>query len=270
MAEQIKTSSEPQGTLACVGLGMTLGAHITPITEEHIRTSDVCFVAASDALVELWVSEMHDDVRSLQEYYSSDQSRQQTYKNMIEAVLTELRTGKRVVGIFYGHPGVFAYVPHQLVKQARTEGFSAIMEPGISAEDCLIADLGIDPGRFGCQQYEASQYLFYHRVIDPSAYLILWQIGVVGDLNYGIEVTSGEYRRLLLELLYTQYSKEHPIILYEAATVPIQKHRAEEIPLHRLIEADLKDYTTLVIPPAHAMKKNLELIERIKAISLID
>ena len=55
------------------------------------------------------------------------------------------------------------------------------MEPGISAEDCLYADLGIDPGSVGCQHYEASQFMFYRRRIDPSAYLVLWQVGIAGD-----------------------------------------------------------------------------------------
>jgi hypothetical protein len=33
------------------------------------------------------------------------------------------------------------------------------MLPGISAEDCLFADLGIDPGIYGCQSYEATDFL---------------------------------------------------------------------------------------------------------------
>lgn len=257
-----------KGSLSCVGIGMTLGAHITPIAKEHIRTSDVCFVAVSDALVELWVNEMHSDVRSLQSYYSQDKSRKQTYKEMVDAVLKEVRAGKKVCGVFYGHPGVFAYVPHQMIKKALSEGYNAIMEPGISAEDCLIADLAIDPGKFGCQQYEASQFMFFKRRIDPSAYLILWQIGLVGDLNYGVSVTGAEYRKLLLSLLFEHYPENHEVILYQAATSPLKKIRNELIPLYQLVAAELKDYTTLVIPPAEPMQKNAELIEEIRAISL--
>ena len=29
------------------------------------------------------------------------------------------------------------------------------LEPGISATDCLYAELSSDPGRFGCQHFEA-------------------------------------------------------------------------------------------------------------------
>src|SRR3546814_4889838 len=96
---------------------------------------------------------------------------------MVAAMLAEVRAGRRVCGAFYGHPGVFARVPHKAIAQARAEGFEAHMEAGVSAEDCLYADLGIDPGEVGCQHYEASQFMFYRRRIDPSAYLVLWQIG---------------------------------------------------------------------------------------------
>jgi hypothetical protein len=100
-----------------------------------------------------------------------------------------------VCGVFYGHPGVFSQAPHRAIEQARREGFQAHMEPGISAEDCLYADLGIDPGNVGCQHYEASQFMFYRRVVDPSAYLILWQIGIAGDRSVSRTVTGPAYRR---------------------------------------------------------------------------
>ncbi len=259
--------SEITGSLSCVGIGISLGGHITPVVQEHIKSSDVCFVAASDALVELWVNEMHQDVRSLQDYYSDNKSRKQTYREMIQVVLNEVRAGKKVCAIFYGHPGVFAYAPHKMISIARLEGFKAIMEPGISAEDCLVADLGIDPGKYGCQQYEASQFLMYKRIIDSSAYLILWQIGLVGDLSYGIQVTGAAHREILLSLLYDNYTSEHEVILYEAATNSISATRMDYIPLKNLLCAELKDYTTLVIPPARPLIRNNEMI---KKLSMID
>jgi precorrin-4 methylase len=255
-----------KGSLACVGLGMTLGSHITPMTKSHIDNSDICFVAASDALVELWVNKMHPNVISLQDYYAENKSRKITYREMVDVMLNEVRAGKKVCGIFYGHPGVFAYVPHQAIKEIRAEGYKAIMEPGISAEDCLIADLGIDPGKYGCQQYETSQFMFYKRVIDTSAYLFLWQIGVAGDLSHGINLTGKPHREILLELLYQHYPKDHLVILYEAATLPIKDIRAETIQLTNLLTAELKDYTTLVIPPSKPMIRNDFLIKQIKQI----
>lgn len=123
--------------------------------------------------------------------YREGKSRSETYQQMVEAMLSEVRAGKRVCGAFYGHPGVFALPTHRAIQIARREGFSAHMEPGVSAEDCLYADLGIDPGKYGCQHYEASQFMLYRRRIDTSAYLVLWQVGVAGDQSFARFSTAG-------------------------------------------------------------------------------
>src|SRR3546814_1472784 len=140
---------------------------------------------------------------------------------MVAAMLAEVRAGRRVCGAFYGHPGVFARVPHKAIAQARAEGFEAHSEAGVSAEDCLYADLVIDPGEVGCQHYEASQFMFYHRRIDPSAYLVLSQVGVAGDRSVRRLSTGPAHRRLLVERLAEEYPMDHEVVLYEAAPLPI-------------------------------------------------
>src|SRR5512134_423787 len=120
-----------QGSLACVGLGMMLGAHLSPRSRSHIEQADVVFALVSDPLVELWLQQMRPDARSLQPYYCEGKSRQTTYREMVEAMLVEVRAGHDVCGVFYGHPGVFALVPHRAIEQARRQGFNAHMEPGI-------------------------------------------------------------------------------------------------------------------------------------------
>lgn len=255
-----------QGSLACVGLGMLLGAHLSPRSRSHIEQADVVFALVSDPLVELWVQEMRPDMRSLQPFYCEGTSRLTSYNAMVEAMLAEVRAGRRVCGVFYGHPGVFALVPHKAVAGARAEGFEAVMEPGISAEDCLYADLGIDPGKYGCQHFEASQLMFYERRIDPSAYLILWQVGMAGDRSLARFSTGPAYRRLLVELLAMDYPLTHPVIAYEAATLPITAPRMDEMRLSDLVDADLRLQTTLVFPPAMPMQRNQAMLDRLAAI----
>lgn len=252
-----------QGSLACVGLGMMLGAHVSPRSRSHIEQAEVVFALVSDPLVELWVQEMRPDARSLQPYYCEGQSRLTSYNQMVGAMLVEVRVGRRVCGVFYGHPGVFALVPHKAIALARAEGFDAHMEPGISAEDCLYADLGIDPGTYGCQHYEASQFMFYQRRIDPSAYLILWQVGMAGDRSLARFSTGPAYRQLLVELLAKDYPQSHPVIAYEAATLPITAPRMDELRLSDLVEADLRLQTTLVFPPARPMQRNQDMLDRL-------
>jgi precorrin-6B methylase 1 len=251
------------GSLVCVGLGMTLGSHLGPLARSHIEQSDVVFAGLSDGVVELWLQRMHPDVRSLQPYYHEGTSRMQTYRQMVEAILTEVRAGKQVCAVFYGHPGVFAWAPHKSIEVARSEGYPAHMEPGISAEDCLYADLGIDPGRFGCQHYEASQLLFYQRRIDPTAYLVLWQVGIVGDQSLARFSTGAAYRQLLVEVLARDYPLEHELIVYRTATLPIQQASIGRVALGDLPQADIDMADTVVIPPARAMQVDHEMRARL-------
>ncbi|WP_426689654.1 SAM-dependent methyltransferase [Rhodanobacter ginsengiterrae] len=254
------------GSLVCVGLGMTLGAHLGPLARSHIEQAEVVFGALSDGIVELWLQRMHPDVRSLQPFYQEGSSRMDTYWQMVEAMLVEVRAGKRVCGVFYGHPGVFAWVPHKAIELAREEGFRAHMEPGISAEDCLYADLGIDPGAYGCQHYEASQLLFYQRRVDPTAYLILWQVGVVGDQSMARFSTNAAYRQVLVDVLARDYPLDHEVIIYRAATLPIQSPRIERRWLGTLAQATVEMADTVVLPPARPLQPDREILARFDAL----
>jgi len=256
-----------KGSLVCVGTGMTLGSHISPLSRSYIEQADVVFVLVADGTTELWIQSMNADVRSLQPYYCEGQSRMITYQQMVAAILAEVHAGKKVCGAFYGHPGVFAWVPHQAIKEAVAAGYRAHMEPGISAEDCLYADLGLDPGTYGCQHYEASNLMFYQRTIDTAAYLILWQPGVAGDKSLAKFSTGSAYREVLVELLSQWYPLDHQVILYEAVTLPIQQPRIEPIALSDLPKAQMDLKTTLVIPPATVAKANRVILDQLNILA---
>lgn len=259
-----------RGSLACVGMGMTLGSHLSPLARSHIEQADVVFAALSDGIVELWLRRLRPDMRSLQPYYREGKSRMRTYRQWVAVILAEVRAGKQVCGVFYGHPGVFAWSPHEAIRVAREEGFRAHMEPGISAEDCLYADLGIDPGRYGCQHFEASQLLFYQRRIDPAGYLVLWQVALVGDRSLGRLATGPAYRQLLVELLERDYPPDHELIIYRGATLPIEQARIRRVLLRDLAHTTMTAEETLVLPPAFPLKPNLALRERLDALDQLE
>jgi precorrin-3B methylase len=251
------------GSLVCVGVGMTLGSHITPLAKSYIEKSDVVFSVLSNGITELWLAKMHRDVRSLQSLYSEGKSRAVTYRQMVDAMMVEVRAGKQVCGAFYGHPGVFACVPHQAIELARREGFRAHMEPGVSAEDCLFADLGLDPGEVGCQHYEASQFMFYRRRVDTSAYLILWQVGVAGDQSLARFSTGPAYRQVLVDVLTRDYSLDHEVIIYKAATLPLHQPTIQRLALRELPDAQIDMHGTVVIPPARALEPDWSVRTRL-------
>ncbi len=260
------SEKDKQGSLVCVGPGMTLGAHITQRCRKQIENAEVVFTNCHP-IMEEWISLMNKDVRSLQGLYGENKDRRITYREMLEAIMQEVREGKQVVGAFYGHPGVFARVPHQAVNQAREEGYRARMEPGISAEDCLYADMGIDPGDYGCQHYEASQVVFYKRRLDPSAYLILWQIALAGDISIAKRLSSKEEREVLVRLLSNDYPLSHRVALYECPTLITDNVRIDWITLGELPEADLTPVTTLVVPPAKKMQAAINIRDEINALN---
>ncbi|WP_223787707.1 SAM-dependent methyltransferase [Marinicella meishanensis] len=252
-----------KGSLVNVGLGMTLGSHITPLSRNFIEQADVVFVAASNQLVEEWVKTMNDHVISLQPLYAEGKSRKQTYQEMNEAIMTEVRAGKKVCGAFYGHPGVFALTPHQTIQMAREEGFKAHMEPGISAEDCLYADLGIDPGTYGMAHFEANNFMFNQTVYDPSAYLVLWQIALAGDRTLKVFETTADAKQLLVDMLLEHYPADHEVIIYECAVLPIEQPLIKPLSLQKLAHAEVSLKSTLVIPPAVKKQKDHEKINRL-------
>jgi hypothetical protein len=254
------------GSLVCVGTGMLLGGHISPISTSYIEQADVVFSLMSTGITERWIEEMHGDVRSLQPYYQEGKNRNISYNEMVEAILTEVRLGKKVVTAFYGHPGVFACVSHRAIKQARLENFAAHMEAGISAEDCLYADLSLDPGKTGCINYECSQFMFYQRNIDPAALLVLWQVGLAGDKSLEKFSTGKAYRQVLVDLLLETYPSDHQVILYQAKVLPIDTMRAAHIALVDLVDVELFMHTTLVIPPSEKMQPNQEILTKLAAI----
>jgi len=243
-------------SLVCVGTGMTLGAHISPIAKSHIEQAEVVFSLMANGFTERWLEEMNNDVRSLQHFYQEGKNRNTTYNEMVEVILTEVRAGKKVVAAFYGHPGVFACISHRAIKKATLEDLPAFMEPGISAEDCLYADLGIDPGRTGCSHFETSQFMFYKRNIDNSAHLILWQVALAGDKSFAKFSTGRAYRQVLVDLLLEHYPSDHQVILYQAKGIAIDTMRADKIHLSELVDAELFMHTTLVIPPSEKMQPN--------------
>lgn len=144
------------------------------------------------------------------------------------------------------------------------------MEPGVSAEDCLYADLGIDPGKTGCAHFEASQFLFNDRPFDPSAYLVLWQIGMAGDKAMKTFATKPEQRQLLVDLLLETYPADHEVILYECPVLPIEEVIINKTPLSQLAHQPVNMKTTLVIPPAKKRTVNKPMIDKANQVADTD
>ena len=167
--------------LVVVGSGIQFGRHASERCLSEIREAQVVFCLA-DPFALAMVSGLRPDVINLGAHYAPGKDRRQTYREIDEAIMAQVRAGKQVCAVFYGHPGVFADVPHRVVRKAREAGIPARMEPGISAEACLYADLNVDPGHRGVQSMEATHFMVYDRVPDTAGLVLLWQVALSGDL----------------------------------------------------------------------------------------
>ena len=238
----------PAAGLVVVGSGIQFGRHASERCLSEIREAEVVFCLA-DPFALAMIHDLRPDVINLGVHYAPGKDRRDTYREIDAAIMAQLRAGRQVCAVFYGHPGVFADVPHAVMRKARAEGIPARMEPGISAEACLYADLGIDPGRRGVQSMEATHFLVYDRRPDTAGLVLLWQVALSGDLSCTRLHAEPEGVQALVDRLLRWYPDDHEVILYEAARLPIETARAERLPLRDLATAHYEEYTTLVIPP---------------------
>jgi hypothetical protein len=94
-------------------------------------------------------------------------------------VLRAVRAGHDVLGVFYGHPGVFVSPSHRAIAVACEEG---------CAGDYMFADLEFDPSLYSCNTYEATELLLRDKPLDPAIQNIIWQVGSVGVIDMEFEV----------------------------------------------------------------------------------
>lgn len=233
-----------------VGTGIRWGGQTTLAARSAIEQADRVLHAVADPFTARWIEELNPAAESLP-YPRDAATRADIYTQMVERVLRAVRAGEHVCAVFYGHPGVFATPGHELMRVARAEGLSAEMLPGVSSLACMYADLNFDPARLGCQTYEATDWLLRPRLIDIHTPLVLLQIANIG--NSGVHDPSDRERirrglELLAERLERAYGPAHQAVLYEAAILPTQAHRAESITIAELADATIKDITTLYIP----------------------
>ena len=174
-----------------------------------------------------------------------------------------VRDGNQTCAAFYGHPGVFVTPSHEAVRQARSEGYEARMLPGISAEDCLFADLGVDPSTNGCQAYEATDFVIHQRRIDPSSAVILWQVGVIGEWTFQQTGYANLGLPLLLEKLAQYYHPNHGVFVYEAAILPGCEPVIRPFPLCQLPSVPLSPASTMYIPPSQAAVPDRNMYQRL-------
>lgn len=235
------------GSLTVVGTGFG-GGQVTADAANAVASSEKVLYLVPDADTDEWIRAANPTSESLGGFYLGRASRLETYLEITEHILSFVRRGLRVCAVFYGHPGVFVFPSHEAIIRASEEGFAARMLPGVSAEDCLFSDLGVDPGRRGCRTFDATDFLVRRRQPDATVPMILWQVGAVGRTDYPRDGNRANLA-ILAGVLLMQYGPGHQVVIYEAAAGPRRDPVIEFICLEQLVEAPIRLTSTLYIPP---------------------
>jgi len=266
-AEESPVASE-SGTLTLVGTGYRVAGHLTLESHSALEAADIVFYLVTDPATSAYLSSLHPGARSLHVCYREGESGRVSLQRMADAVASELARGLRVCVAFSGHPAIGLPAAHEMMRRARMEGRSARMLPAVSFEDCLVADLGVDPGLEGRRMLDAGFFLAGRPRLDPQCGLILLQVGVVGwdGFREGEEGNREGFARLAAALAET-YPSGHEVVLYEIADFPFQDPRIDRVPIRELADAGVTVRTTLYVPPISRPAKDPLISSQLEAVA---
>lgn len=250
------------GELLIVGTGIMFPGQMTLEAADFIRDADCVFYnVGSHPLATKWLKENSKESYDLYQCYAEGKPRDESYKEMVDFMVSSAEKGNNVVGVFYGHPGVFVGPGFQAIQECREKNIPARMIPGVSAVDCMFSDLEFDPALYGCVMLEASDYVLTNRKIDTTMPLILWQVGVVcvREFSFG---KSNNNVDLLKDRLLKDYEPDHPIICYVASTLAGSKPQVQVGSIGSLELLEISASTTCFIKPSDVPGLDRESYEK--------
>jgi hypothetical protein len=242
-----------QGELIILGSGIeTIGFSLGD--KKLIEEADKVLFCLADPASVVWLKQLRPDALDLYVLYGEDKVRYITYMQMTEAQLYWVRQGLKVVVVFYGHPGIFVLSTHRAVKIARREGYKATMKASVSALDTLCADLGVDPSHPGLQTFEATDCLIRRRRIDPSLHVVLWQVGLIGELGYRRQGYLNNNFSYFINWLADIYNPDFEIVHYIGSRYPTIEPLIQTYPLRELhdpeVQMTINGLSTFYVPPS--------------------
>jgi precorrin-3B methylase len=252
-----------QGSLIITGSGIRGPAHVTLEAAAWIREAELVMYWVADPATEAWIRQQNPNCLDLGCVYREGERRETIYRRMADCILGEVRSGKDVCAVYYGHPGIFVASSHWAVAMARAEGYPVAMLPGISAEDYLCAEIGFDPSTHGCQSLEATDLLLHKRPLLTDSHVIIWQIAHVGVLDYSRQHYDTSRLPILIEYLERFYRPDHCVFHYQGSPFPVCASSIEYLKLSEMREARTSSISTLYIPPATERELDPEMADRL-------
>ena len=260
-----------------VGLGVLNVDQITRETERAIRRSNEVLYVDTGVATRAYLNSLCPRVTSLFETsYEEAGHRLNAYHHMAARVLDAALDHPPVTFAMHGHPIVGAYAPFLIRDMSSLLALEVLVLPGISAMDCLFAELMVDPCVAGMQMYEATDLLLRRRPLQPDVQALIWQIGCVETGLHTMRVSKpARFERLRSHLLRF-YPPRH-----EVSAVYSTPHPLMPSTLHRFALRDICEHAhllhagfTLFIPPAterpiedHELLGRMNSVEHLRRIT---
>jgi hypothetical protein len=247
-----------KGSLTVVGSGIKAIAHMSAEAISAIRLADKVLYGACEPLTEDWILRNARSAESLDRFYVQGGLRMSAYQKMIGEITDHVRNGLRICASFEGHPGIFVYVSHESIRLLRSEGYQARMLPGVSTQEALFCDLLVDPGEYGCQSFDATDFLLRGYEPNVTSALILWQLSCIGDFRFWHTPGRQNHIDVLTEVLEKFYGPEHEVIAYQAPMFIISQPTITRTSIANLPNVNV-DLATLYVPPLRPPSTDAQL-----------
>jgi hypothetical protein len=252
------------------GLGVLNIDQITRETERVIRRSNEVLYVDTGVATRPYLESLCPRATSLFETcYEETGHRLNAYHHMAARVLDAALGHPPVTFAMHGHPIVGAYTPFLIRDMANLLGLQVLVLPGISAMDCLFAELMVDPCVTGMQMYEATDLLLRRRPLQPDVPALIWQIGCVETTLHTMRISKpARFERLRSHLLRF-YPPQHEVSAVYSTPHPLMPSTVRLFALR-----DICDYAhllhsgfTLFIPSAIERPiEDQELLRRIDSV----
>lgn len=237
--------------LAIVGSGIKTLSHLTNEAKAHIIHADKVLHLVNEPLMKQWLDKHSKQSESLDNIYFDHGRRIDAYQAIAEHMYQQLLEHDYICIVLYGHPTVFAAIGLDLLRLIEKNQLEVehVSVPGISAMDCLFADLNVDPGNCGCFSVDVNDLLLFQKNIEPHSHLILWQIGLIGNCGAPDAEVDKDKLCYLKDYLLEFYEETHEVVLYEASLYPSVSPKIIKATLSNLVELPYTSLSTLYIPP---------------------
>jgi len=260
-----------------VGLGILNVDHVTRETEGVLRRCHEVLYVDTGVATKAFLEGLCPRITDLyQTSYAEDSPRLDAYHHMAARVVDAAMAHPPVAFAMHGHPIVGVYAPFLIRDMARMLDLKVQVLPGISAMDCLFAELMVDPCVSGMQMYEATDLLLRRRTLHPDVPALIWQIGNVETRLHTSRVSKPERFERFRAFLMRFYPPAHPVTAYYAAPHPLMPSTVLSFPLSEMCVDAYRLHAgfTLYVPPVaekpvadHELLQQMDSVEHLHRIT---